>query len=201
MLTVYRLKPAFQNVLRPGAIWLARHGVTANLVTIAAFAICLAFGAIIAAAPDNPWPLLVLPVVLALRMALNAMDGMLAREFDQASRLGAVLNELGDVAGDAALYLPLALVPGFPPIMIVLLVVLETLSEVAGVMAQVIGRERSYRGPMGKSDRALVLGATALLVGLGLVPGLWLGLVLSAVLVLLVLTIVNRVRDGLNSRA
>ena len=45
-------------------------------------------------------------------MALNALDGMLAREFNQKSRLGAVLNELGDVVSDTALYLPIALVPG-----------------------------------------------------------------------------------------
>ena len=52
-----------------------------------------------------------LPVILLVRMGLNAVDGMLAREFGQKSRLGAVLNEVGDVLSDAALYLPLALVP------------------------------------------------------------------------------------------
>jgi CDP-diacylglycerol--glycerol-3-phosphate 3-phosphatidyltransferase len=46
-------------------------------------------------------------------MALNAIDGMLAREHGQASRLGAVLNELGDVVADAGLYLPLALTTVF----------------------------------------------------------------------------------------
>jgi CDP-diacylglycerol--glycerol-3-phosphate 3-phosphatidyltransferase len=40
-------------------------------------------------------------------MALNAIDGMLAKEFALKSRLGAMLNELGDVFSDAALYLPL----------------------------------------------------------------------------------------------
>ena len=37
-------------------------------------------------------------------MAFNAIDGMLAREFGQKSRLGAYLNELTDVVSDAALY-------------------------------------------------------------------------------------------------
>lgn len=45
-------------------------------------------------------------------MGLNAIDGMLAREFGQQSRLGAYLNELSDVIADAALYLSLASVPG-----------------------------------------------------------------------------------------
>ena len=47
-------------------------------------------------------------------MAFNAIDGMLAREFGQKSRLGAYLNELTDVVSDAALYLPFAWLPPFP---------------------------------------------------------------------------------------
>ena len=46
-------------------------------------------------------------------MALNAIDGMLAREYGQKSRLGAYLNELGDVVSDAALYAPFALLAAF----------------------------------------------------------------------------------------
>lgn len=41
-----------------------------------------------------------------IRMALNALDGMLARECNQQTRLGAILNETGDVISDIALYLP-----------------------------------------------------------------------------------------------
>jgi phosphatidylglycerophosphate synthase len=199
VLTVYQLKPAFQTVLRPSVAWLARRGVSANSVTVAALVLCLAYGGLMAAVPRSPWPLVLLPAVLALRMALNATDGMLAREFGQESKLGAMLNELGDVAGDAALYLPLALVPGFPSGLIVLLVVLAAISELAGVMTQVLGRQRSYRGPMGKSDRAVVLGVAALIVGLGLAPGLWLDLIVGAVLVLLLATVVNRVRAGVKA--
>ena len=46
-------------------------------------------------------------------MALNAIDGMLAREFGQKSALGGYLNEIGDVVSDAALYAPFALVAPF----------------------------------------------------------------------------------------
>jgi len=49
-------------------------------------------------------------------MALNAIDGMLAREFGQKSRLGACLNELCDVVSDATLYLPFAFVAPFHPL-------------------------------------------------------------------------------------
>jgi len=36
-------------------------------------------------------------------MALNAIDGMLAREHHMQSKLGAILNELGDVVSDTVL--------------------------------------------------------------------------------------------------
>ena len=85
---------------------------------------------------------MLIPLVLFLRMALNAIDGMLAREHHMASRLGAVLNELGDVISDTALYLPLALVPGVPAFWLVSAVVLAVISEMTGVVAVQIGAER-----------------------------------------------------------
>ena len=67
---------------------------------------------------------LLIPVWLLVRMALNAIDGMLAREFGQKSGLGAYLNEIGDVVSDAALYAPFALVAPFGPLGIGLVIVL-----------------------------------------------------------------------------
>ena len=110
MPSVYDLKPAFQRLLRPLCGALARAGVTANQVTVAAALLSLAAGALVAWRPAARWPLLLIPGVLLVRMALNAIDGMLAREHGQKSALGGILNELGDVVSDAALYLPLALV-------------------------------------------------------------------------------------------
>lgn len=54
----------------------------------------------------QPILFLLLPIVLFIRMTLNALDGMLARECNQKTRLGAILNETGDVISDIALYLP-----------------------------------------------------------------------------------------------
>lgn len=114
MPSVYGLKPKFQNLLRPLVVGLARAGITANQVTVAALILSLATGAMIAWYGGGR-SLLLLPVVLFVRMALNAVDGMLAREHNMKSALGAILNELSDVVSDAGLYLPLALVNGFSP--------------------------------------------------------------------------------------
>ena len=112
MATIYDVKPQFQQLLRPLAANLAKRRLTANDVTLGALLLSGAHGARLALMPASRWPLLLLPVTLFLRMAFNAIDGMMAKEHGQASARGAVLNELSDVIADGALYLPFALIPG-----------------------------------------------------------------------------------------
>jgi CDP-diacylglycerol--glycerol-3-phosphate 3-phosphatidyltransferase len=196
MPSIYGLKPKFQSLLRPLTNALARIGVTANQITVAAMLISFATGAALFYF-HNTRILLLLPGVLFLRMALNAIDGMLAREHHQKTSLGAVLNELGDAFSDAALYLPLATIPPFDPIPMVLIVLLAVLTEMTGIIGVQIGASRIYAGPMGKSDRAFVFGALGLLLGLQLPimsvvrPVLWI------ILILLLATIVNRAHVAL----
>ncbi len=197
MPSIYDWKPRFQAALRPMTARLAALGVTANQVTVLAALVSLTTGVILGCCAGYRFVLLFLPVVLLVRMALNAIDGMLAREHAMKSRLGAILNELGDVVSDAALYLPLALVPGFSPWLVTLIVILALMSEMAGVVSIQIGSSRRYDGPMGKSDRAFVFGFLCLLLGLGLKAGAWINVVLAGVAILLVVTIVNRCRSAL----
>ncbi len=197
MITIYQLKPAFQTLLRPVVGQLARRGVSANGVTLAATLASIVVGGLIAAWPEAAWPLLVLPVFLFVRMALNAIDGMLAREHQQQSRLGAILNELGDAVSDAALYLPLALVSGFSPALVVGVVVLALIGEMTGILGPSVGASRRYDGPMGKSDRAFVFGALALWAGLGLPAQFAFDWILGAMALLAAWTIFNRARKAL----
>ncbi len=201
MATIYDLKPRFQALLRPLSDRLAAAGITPNQVTLAALLLSLAEGLALALAPGAAWPLLLLPPVLFLRMALNAIDGMLAREHHMQSALGAVLNELGDVVSDAVLYLPLAVHPGLPAALVVGIVLLGIVAETSGVVAVQIGASRRYDGPLGKSDRAFLFGLIALLLGLGLPPGGWSTAVLAAGLALALITPVNRARRALEEIA
>lgn len=197
MATIYDLKPRFQALLRPVCGALARAGVTANQVTVAAALLSAAGGAAILWQPEARWPLLALPVVLFLRMALNAIDGMLAREHDMKSRLGAVLNELGDVVADAMLYLPLAAVPGVSGWLVAGLVMAGILVEMTGVVGIQIGASRRYDGPVGKSDRAFIFGLLAFLLGIGIDAGVWVDILLGLALALSGITVVNRARKAL----
>jgi CDP-diacylglycerol--glycerol-3-phosphate 3-phosphatidyltransferase len=197
MPSIYDLKPKFQGLLRPITKSLVNLGVTANQVTVFAAVLSIGAGACLAIWRTEQWPLLMIPGMLFVRMALNAIDGMLAREHDMKSDLGAVLNEIGDVVSDSALYLPLALLPGFRPELIVAIVLLSVISEMTGVVAVQIGASRRYEGPMGKSDRAFAIGLICLLLGCGVPEEPWLEIALGVILILLLVTIFNRAKRAL----
>ena len=197
MPTLYSLKPRFQALLRPLVGRLAGMGITANQVTIAAAAGSVAIGLVVGIEADNGPVFLLLPVWLAIRMALNAIDGMLAREFGQQSRLGAYLNELGDVVSDTALYAPFVFVDPFGAVATRIVIVLAILTEFTGVLGQTVGASRRYDGPLGKSDRALLGGALGLWIGMGGARSGWLVWVMPVAAFLLILTIANRIRGGL----
>ncbi|SDV46146.1 CDP-alcohol phosphatidyltransferase family protein [Chitinasiproducens palmae] len=202
MISIYQLKPKFQSLLRPLVRKLHARGVTANQVTLAACAVSLVCGAIVAIAATDVHPAVfwLIPTWMFVRMALNAVDGMLAREFGQASALGAYFNELCDVIADSALFLPFALLPGVWPAVVVLVTLLAVFTEYAGVMAPLIGGTRRYDGPMGKSDRAFVFGLLAAGVALGWLSFVWLNTAFVLLSLLLAWTIWNRVQRGVAAR-
>lgn len=198
-MTLYQLKPAFQSVLRPAVRRLERMGVTANQVTVAACAISVALGLGLYFLADSPAWLGLVSLWMLLRMAFNAVDGMLAREFGQQSRLGALLNELTDVLSDAALYLPFARVAPFDGFWVGAVIVLAGLSEFAGALGPTVGGTRRYDGPMGKSDRALVFGALALWIAVGGALPAWSAWLMPLLALLILVTIVRRIRGALQA--
>lgn len=196
-MTIYELKPAFQSLLRPIVAASARAGVTANQITLAACAGSVLIGTVLVLRPDHTRLFALVPAWMLLRMAMNAIDGMLARELGQKTPLGAYLNEICDVVSDAVLYLPYGLVVGSSMTAMAVVIVLAVTTELAGTVAVMTGASRRYDGPMGKSDRAFVFGLLGLLIAAGVPVGPWLNWVWGLVGVLAALTIANRVRGGL----
>ncbi|MFQ5786026.1 MAG: CDP-alcohol phosphatidyltransferase family protein [Alphaproteobacteria bacterium] len=190
-------KPFFQRRLRPAARTFARAGVTANQVTGATIALSCAGGAVILAYPGALWPLWLVPAVLLVRLAFNHIDGMLAREHGMKTPLGGMLNELADVVADAALYLPLATVPGVPAAPLVAVVMLGVVVETAGLAALAIAAERRNDGPLAKKPRGLAFGSIALALALGVAPGPWIDATLAALAVLAFVTVVRRVHAAI----
>jgi CDP-diacylglycerol--glycerol-3-phosphate 3-phosphatidyltransferase len=197
MASIYDVKPAFQRLLRPLSNWLAAHRVTPNQVTLSALCISFLSGLCIVLFPMSQWPLLLVPFILLLRMILNAIDGMIAREHHQKSALGTFLNEIGDVLSDTFLYLPFACIPGVASSLIIVIVILAIISEMTGVVAIQINASRRYDGPMGKSDRAFVFAVAALMLGINRETLSAVNIIFSLVAILLVVTIINRIHKAL----
>lgn len=209
MPSIYQLKPAFQNLLRPFVQRLFNWGITANMVTLFAMLISIVVAGSIYHFHLNQassiW-LLLFPLWMLVRMALNAIDGMLAREFKQQSDLGAYYNELCDIISDSALYCSLIVFGFIHTPLLIFVIFLTILSEYTGVMAPLIGQQRRYDGPMGKSDRALWFSLITIVIFffpyvsqdvdmLGLVVNI--GLVIIAIL--LIYTIYNRIKHSLSA--
>lgn len=200
MPSVYQLKAAFSNILRPVTNTLAAKGVSANQITVAAMlgSIIVASG-LYAFGGEDEYRLLwlVLPMWMFIRMALNNIDGMLAREHDMSTPKGAILNEMGDVISDSVLFLAFAVIVGIHVPLLVCLTLLAVMSEMMGVVAVQIGASRRYDGPSGKSDRALFFGILALLYAFGIAPGTWSTFILAVINILLVITLINRAKGAL----
>lgn len=158
MISIYNIKPQFQRLLTPILEWMHRKDITANQITVSACILSVIIGVLFWFAEDNKWFFLALPIGLLLRMALNALDGMMARRYNQISRKGEMLNELGDVVSDTIIFLPLLKYQPESLYLIVIFIAMSIINEFAGVMGKVISNQRNYDGPMGKSDRAFILG-------------------------------------------
>jgi CDP-diacylglycerol---glycerol-3-phosphate 3-phosphatidyltransferase len=197
MPSIYSIKPAFQNLLRPITRWLANHGISANQITVSALLLSLLTGLVLTVNYQQTQIFFLIPFLLLVRMALNAIDGMLAREHDMKSPLGAILNELCDVISDVALYLPFALLPSVSIWLVVFVVISSIITEMTGIIGIQIGASRRYDGPMGKSDRAFIFGAIALALAFGLHPATWLNGLLCIILLLTLVTSFNRARQAL----
>lgn len=163
MISVYKLKPQFQALLRPLLKQLRNLGITPNTLTISGLILSLAMGAF-SLYGDRNLALLFMPFVLLLRMALNALDGMMARIYQMQSKLGAALNELCDILSDIFMFYPLGVLFNVHQETIFIFIILSLLNEFAGLLGQALNGERRYDGPMGKSDRALVVGLLSMLI-------------------------------------
>lgn len=191
-MSLYQFKSQFQDQLRPISDELVHLGATANQVTISAILLSASTAYVIAshkpftqsksrskADLENTesdriiW--LILPASLFIRMAFNAIDGMMAREHHQASRTGAILNEIGDIVSDslliASLYPHLNHYASDTTSHLSRINIFSTLTELIAITASQVTMQRANHGPLGKSDRALELGLIGTLKALGIPLG------------------------------
>ena len=133
-----------------------------------------------------------LPAWLVIRTCLAGLDGTLAIEFGQKSRLGGYLNEWGDLVSDLALYTPILLTI-FGGAITVFVFVLIIATELVGLTSEWIGAGRRLEGPLGKVDRAIVFGAVATWYAITALTPPWPNFEILAVAILMIITITNRI--------
>jgi CDP-diacylglycerol---glycerol-3-phosphate 3-phosphatidyltransferase len=163
MPSLYQIKPAFQRLLTPVLDWCLTKGVSANALTGAALLLSAVAGALVLLTHGAGWVLLLYPVIILVRMALNALDGLVARRTGTSSKGGMIFNEAADLASDAVMYLPLIVVPGLSPLAVVAFTLSGFVAEGAGLLRLARDGQRAYHGPLGKSDRAAAIGIIAVL--------------------------------------
>lgn len=140
-----------------------KAGISPNAITWMAIVLSLATGILLYLKPFG-FTFLFIPIALLLRMALNALDGMMAKTYNLQSKGGEVLNELGDVVSDFFMFFPFFFLDEPNQLLTLGFLFLSVVNEYAGVLAKAISGERRYDGPMGKSDRALFIGAICLIL-------------------------------------
>lgn len=199
MISIYKIKPAFQKLLSPVLVVLHKTGVTANQITWSSILLSLFIGIAFWYAGRYKFLFLALPVGLLVRMALNALDGMMARMYNQQTKKGEVLNELGDVISDFFIFFPLLQFEKHISYVIILFISLSIINEFAGLLGKVVSGKRRYDGPMGKSDRAFIMALYGIFSYLAIdfhTYSIW---IFSMIILLLVISTIIRIHKALNT--
>ncbi len=162
---LYLAKGMFQKVVR----WIAGSWMSANMATAlgCVFVVLTATGFYLGlTVPALRLLLLCVPLFLVARMAMNALDGMLAREYNTGTVAGEIWNEALDVLGDTVCYGVLYFVPGGPRLSVVVLLLTIWAAEFFGVLGKSmpngVRRHETLLG--GKPDRAVWMSALALVL-------------------------------------
>ena len=163
-ITSYSLKAGFQQRLLSAQNLAVKYDISPNLITLISCGLCIVFAGLLYSNSAPTLFLILLSPFLLLRMALNALDGMVATATDSQSPVGSVLNEVCDVISDVVLFAAITALLPVPNNLWWGLIALAVLIEfLALAVYQAIGT-RPFLGPFGKSDRAIYLGLLAVLL-------------------------------------
>jgi CDP-diacylglycerol--glycerol-3-phosphate 3-phosphatidyltransferase len=147
--------------------------------------------------PTVPEALLLVPLAAGVRLAINLVDGALARATDRSHPRGELLNEVSDRLADIALLGPVAFLPGAQRETVLLGLTGAVLASFVGVASRAAGGARLYSGVLSKPGRMALLAVFAI-AALALGPSAW-GPFGPVLLVGTVLTIAERVVGAIRS--
>ncbi|HEY2924870.1 MAG TPA: CDP-alcohol phosphatidyltransferase family protein [Candidatus Eisenbacteria bacterium] len=155
-MALYDVKPRFRALLA-GLVPVLRP-IHPDWITFSALVCSIAAAGLFQSAERLRWPFLAIPLLLLVRITLNALDGMVAQATGKARAFGEVLNEGTDRLSDVAILLGIAVSPLSSLAWGTAATVAVLLSSYVGILGKAVGAGRQYGGVLGKADRMLYLG-------------------------------------------
>lgn len=195
-ISIYNLKKKFQNLLMPLCEKMNSLGMTPNQITIGTMIGSIIFSLLFYKFSEYRILFLIVPLFFLKRMALNALDGMIANKFNKKTNLGVFLNEIGDIVADTVFFFCFFSALNVNTVLSMLFIFLGILSEYTGITAMQIDGKRHFEGPMGKSDRAFFISLLSIFIFFRL-DNEYVEYFIILGIILLFLTIYNRIKSSL----
>ena len=197
MISIYKLKSRFQTLLKPLMRALRNIGFTPNMITISSVLLSVIISYFFYNAFQKPNFFLMVSIGLFTRMMLNAIDGMMAEAYNMKSSLGEVLNETGDIISDILIFYPLLFLDFLNFHIAFAFIIFSVINELCGILSKIISGCRRYDGPMGKSDRAFLIGIICLVSYFSPVLYVYMNLIFSAAILLILISSFLRIKKSL----
>lgn len=158
---LYAIKPWFVRSLGGIEDRLVARRISADALSVAAVAISGSAAIVLGAGSlVHPWWWFGVAPLAFVRLALNALDGSVARRTGTARPFGKVLNEISDRSSDILLIAPLALF--VPAALVIGALIVVSVTSTCGLLGHVVGGDRLTVGPMSKADRCAILAVASL---------------------------------------
>jgi phosphatidylglycerophosphate synthase len=152
---LYSFKSWYARRLAPVRRYLVAANVPPAAITMTGILFGGGAGAVLALLRPGPAAGAAVAALLAARLGCANLDGGVARDGDRATPFGSVLNEVGDRAAELAVLAGcLALAP---PALVLAAALAATLPSWVALAGAAAGLGRIQGGPVGKTERCLLL--------------------------------------------
>ena len=176
-----KLKKKVQSMLTAEAEAAHKIGLTPNLVSLIGLVLALLSAFTYAAAQDQPLWIFVATLLLLASGFCDALDGIIARIYQQASVFGGFLDSLLDRYADAAVYAGVIIGGLCDPIWGLAALVGSMMVSYSRARAEAAGIKMESVGLAERAERMLIL-SVASIVAIFWLPALNYGIILLAVL-------------------
>ena len=176
-----KLKKKVQSMLTAEAEAAHKIGLTPNLVSLIGLVLALLSAFTYAAAQDQPLWIFVATLLLLASGFCDALDGIIARIYQQASVFGGFLDSLLDRYADAAVYAGVIIGGLCDPIWGLAALVGSTMVSYSRARGEAIEMKMESIGLAERAERMLIL-SVASIAAIFWLPALNYGIILLAVL-------------------